>query len=112
MVATALRHAAIPPSMTRTTTIPERNVMTSQSFATSFVVDQTPAEVFAAIATVRAWWTGDIEGGADQLGDEFAYRNGDIHYSRQRVTEFVRDQKIVWRVLDAKLTFAEDPAEW
>ena len=86
--------------------------MTSQSFATSFVVDQTPAEVFAAIANVRGWWTGDIEGGTDQLGDEFAYRYGDIHYSRQRVTEFVKDQKIVWRVLEAKLTFADDPAEW
>jgi hypothetical protein len=98
--------------MTRSTTSLERNVMTSQSFATSFVVDQTPAEVFAAIANVRGWWTGDIEGGADQLGDEFAYRYGDIHYSRQRVTEFVPDQKIVWRVLDAKLTFAEDAAEW
>jgi hypothetical protein len=86
--------------------------MTSQSFATSFVVDQHPAEVFAAIANLRGWWTGDIEGDADQVGDEFAYRYLDIHYCRQRVTEFVPGQRIAWRVLDAKLTFAEDPAEW
>ena len=86
--------------------------MTSESFATSFVVDQTPAEVYAAIANVRGWWTGDIEGSADHLGDEFAYRYGDIHYSRQRVTESVPGERIVWHVVDAKLTFTEDPAEW
>lgn len=86
--------------------------MTSQSFNTSFVVDQTPAEVFAAIANVRGWWTGHVDGDADKLGDEFTYRYGDIHYSRQRVTEFVPNLKIVWRVLDAKLTFAEDTGEW
>src|SRR3954449_12870752 len=91
---------------------PRRYVMTSQSFATSFVVDQSPAEVFAAICQVRSWWTGDIDGSADHLGDEFDYRYPDLHYSRQRVTELVPDQKIVWRVLDANLTFAADPAEW
>src|SRR4051812_41455871 len=90
----------------------EGNVMTSQSFTTSVVTDQTPAEVFAAIANVRGWWTGEIDGSADQVGDEFDYRYGDVHYSRQRVTESVPDRRIVWHVVDAKLTFAEDPAEW
>lgn len=86
--------------------------MTSQSFATSFVVDQTPAEVFAAITNVSGWWTGEIDGSAERVGDEFAYRYGDVHYSRQRVTELVPDRKVVWRVVDAKLSFTEDPAEW
>lgn len=86
--------------------------MTSQSFTTSVVTDQTPAEVFAAIANVRGWWTGEVDGSADQVGDEFDYRYGDVHYSRQRVTESVPDRRVVWHVVDAKLTFAEDPAEW
>jgi hypothetical protein len=86
--------------------------MTNQNFTTSVVTDQTPAEVFAAIANVRGWWTGEIDGSADQVGDEFDYRYGDMHYSRQRVTESVPDRRIVWHVVDAKLTFAEDPAEW
>ena len=86
--------------------------MTSQSYSTSFVVDQTPDEAFAAITNVRGWWTGEIEGSADHLGDEFSYRYGDAHYTRQRVTEHVPGQKIVWRVLDSKLAFVEDPAEW
>ena len=76
------------------------------------MVNQTPAEVFAAIANVRGWWTGDIEGGADKLGDEFTYRYKDFHVSRQRVTELVEGRKIVWRVVDGSLNFIADTKEW
>ena len=31
--------------------------MISQSFTTSFSVDQTPEEVVKAVANVRGWWT-------------------------------------------------------
>jgi uncharacterized protein YndB with AHSA1/START domain len=86
--------------------------MTSRSFATSFSVDQTPEEVFKAITNVRGWWTGDVEGGTDKLGDEFTYRYQDIHCSTQKITELVPGERVVWRVLDAQLTFAEDPTEW
>jgi hypothetical protein len=37
------------------------------SFAATFTVDQTPDAVFAAIVDVRSWWTGDIDGAAEQL---------------------------------------------
>ena len=86
--------------------------MTGQSFTAAFSVDQTLEEVFKAITNVRGWWTGDLEGSTDQLGDEFTYRYQDLHHSKQKVTELVAGQKVVWRVLDAHLTFAEDPSEW
>jgi hypothetical protein len=59
------------------------------SFTTTISVDQTPEEAFAAINNVRGWWTGDIEGGTDKVGDEFTYRYEDIHYSRQKITALV-----------------------
>jgi Activator of Hsp90 ATPase homolog 1-like protein len=84
----------------------------SQNFTTAFSVDQTPEEVFKAITNVRGWWTGDIQGGTDKLGDEFTYRYQDIHYSKQKITELVPDRKVVWHVVDANLSRHQDPAEW
>lgn len=86
--------------------------MTSQDFTTAFLVDQSPDEAFAAIVDVRGWWSGEIDGRTDKLGEEFTYRYEDVHFSRQRITEFVPGQRIVWRVLDAYLNFTEDPDEW
>jgi hypothetical protein len=78
----------------------------------SFVVDRTPADVFATIDDVRGWWTGTITGPTDQLGAEFTYEHGDIHRSTQRVVEHVPDRRIVWLVTAAHLTFATPPDEW
>ena len=86
--------------------------MSNPSFTTTFTVDQTPEEVFAAFNNVRAWWTGNIEGSTDQLGAEFTYRYQDIHYSKQKITEFVPGQKVVWHVVDAQLNFVDDKTEW
>jgi hypothetical protein len=86
--------------------------MSNPSFTTTFTVDQTPEQVFAAINNVRGWWTGDIEGETDKLGDEFSYRYKDIHYSRQKITEFVPGRKVVWQVVDAQLNFVDDKTEW
>jgi hypothetical protein len=86
--------------------------MSNANFTTSFAVDRTPEEVFAAINDVRGWWEGDIEGSTDTLGEEFTYRHQDIHYSKQKITELIPGAKVVWRVVDSRLNFTTDPAEW
>jgi hypothetical protein len=86
--------------------------MNDRNLNTRFTVDQTPEEAFAAINNVRGWWSGEIEGGTDKLGDEFTYRYKDIHYSRHRIAEMVPGKKVVWLVLDSYLSFTEDKAEW
>lgn len=86
--------------------------MSEQNYSTSFTVDQSPEEVFAAVNNVRAWWTGEIEGNTDKLGDEFSYRHEDVHYSKQKITEFIPGQKVVWLVVDARLNFTQDKTEW
>jgi uncharacterized protein YndB with AHSA1/START domain len=86
--------------------------MDTQNFTCTYTVDQSPAEVFAAIVDVPRWWTGEVEGSSAKLGDEFTYRYGDIHYSRQQVTELVPGEKLRWRVVDSSLDGLEDPSEW
>ena len=86
--------------------------MKTESYTTSYTVDQSPQEVFDAINNVRGWWSGEIAGPTDQLGAEFTYRYQDVHRTTQRITELVPGKKVVWRILDSHINFVKDKAEW
>jgi uncharacterized protein YndB with AHSA1/START domain len=86
--------------------------MDTQSYTTSFTVDQSPEEVFAAVTNVRGWWSGEIDGSTDQLGAEFTYRYENLHRTRQKITELVPGKKVVWRVLESEINFVKDKTEW
>lgn len=86
--------------------------MNNQDFATGFVVDQTPEEVFNAINNVRGWWSENIEGSTYQLNDEFTYSYQDVHSCKMRLIEVVPDQKVVWLVLNNHFNFISDQNEW
>jgi hypothetical protein len=86
--------------------------LAAANFTTSFFVNQTPHEVFTAINNVRGWWQGEVEGNTHQLNDEFSYRMGDVHYSKQKITELIPDQKVVWLVTESLLNFVDQKSEW
>jgi hypothetical protein len=86
--------------------------MTTSDFTTSISVDRTPKEAFNAINNVRGWWSENIEGGTDQLNDEFIYRYTDIHQCTMKLVEFIPDKKVVWLVLDNYFKFTQDKTEW
>jgi hypothetical protein len=84
----------------------------AESYTTTFRVKRTPDEVYRAINDVRAWWSGRIDGDADELGAEFRYRYGDRHDSRQKVTGLVPGRRVVWSVTDGHLAFVKRKGEW
>src|SRR5262249_21922626 len=86
--------------------------MKTQDYTTSFTVEQSPEEVFDAINNVRGWWSGEIDGSTDTLGAELRYRYQDVHDTTQRITEWVRGQKVVWHVVNSKINFVKDRSEW
>ena len=86
--------------------------MSKHDFTTTIRVPRSPEEVFAAINDVRSWWTGDIEGRTDALGESFTYRHKDIHRTTHRVTELVPGERIAWRVTESFLAGLADTKEW
>ncbi|ASS67576.1 MULTISPECIES: SRPBCC domain-containing protein [unclassified Paenibacillus] len=82
-----------------------------QNLRLSFTVDQSPEEVFAAILNVRGWWSEEVEGRTDQIG-QFKYHYRDIHRSTINITELAPNEKVVWHIVDNYFNFVEDKSEW
>jgi hypothetical protein len=86
--------------------------MSNKSFTTTILVDQQPGEVFDSINNVRGWWSGEVKGVTDKASGEFTYSVPGVHFSKQKITEFIPGKKIVWNVTEAKLDFLKDKGEW
>jgi hypothetical protein len=86
--------------------------MSSNDFSATFTVTASPDEAFAAINNVRGWWSEEIDGPTDNVGDEFTFWYEDIHRSTQRITESVPGRRVVWHIVQGYLNFTDDPGEW
>ncbi len=86
--------------------------MDNSNFSTEIITSKNAQVVFAAVCDVTKWWTENLQGNSHALDDEFSVRFGDVHYSRQRVSEFIPDKKVTWLVIDSKLSWLTDQSEW
>lgn len=86
--------------------------MATSNFSTAILVDNSKEEVFNAINDVRSWWQGEVEGNTAALNDEFSYSVPGIHFSKQKIIEFIPNEKIQWLITDSKLSFVTDQTEW
>lgn len=89
-----------------------RAAINTVGFTTSFLVDRTADEAFAAINHVRGWWSECIEGITDSVGGEFLYYYKDVHISKMKVVESVPGSRVVWQVLENHFNFTQDHTEW
>ncbi len=86
--------------------------MTEKNFTTHFIVDRTPAELYAAVINVRGWWSQDIRGKTEKTGDIFNYRFRDLHRCTIKIKTSVPGEKVVWSIVDNYFSFTEDKSEW
>jgi hypothetical protein len=85
--------------------------MNRPGYSTAFMVIQSPEEAFKGITNVRGWWSEEIEGDTDKLG-EFKYHYQDVHRCTLKITELVPGKKVAWHVVDNHFSFVKDKSEW
>jgi hypothetical protein len=86
--------------------------MKKHDYNISITVNASPQEAFKCINSVAKWWTENLEGSSQKVNDEFTVRFGDVHVSKQKLIEVIRDEKVVWLVTDSNLNFIKDKHEW
>jgi uncharacterized protein YndB with AHSA1/START domain len=87
--------------------------MKPESFTLTLSFSQPPRAVFDAITDVRGWWSEDLDGRTDALGEAFVFRHQNLHRSTQRIVELIPERRVVWRVSESHLSFlSKNPAEW
>ncbi len=86
--------------------------MTEKNYTAIITVDQSPKKAFDAIRNVRGWWSEEITGSTEKLGDEFKYHYQDMHRCTMKLVELVPSKRIVWLVTDNFFSFTEDKTEW
>jgi len=83
-----------------------------QGFQIRLVLDAPLENAFSCINDVTKWWTENLEGESQKLGDQFSIRFGDVHYSKQKLVEFLPNFKVVWLVTESTLSFVSRKSEW
>lgn len=87
--------------------------MTLESYTTTINVARPTMDVFNAINQVTKWWSEDFEGSCAQVNDVFIINHAGLHYSKQKVIEFIPATKIVWLVTESKLDWLKkNKDEW
>ncbi|HVY76041.1 MAG TPA: SRPBCC family protein [Puia sp.] len=86
--------------------------MSKQNLIIRFTVNKPAAEVFEAVNRVKDWWTENLEGASSQSGDEFSVQFDDVHYSKQKLVEFVPGKKVSWLITESHLSWLQNKTEW
>jgi hypothetical protein len=71
-------------------------------YTVAIEVAKPPNDVFNhLINNVSKFWSEEFEGESSKLNDEFVFKSGDEHYSKNKVVEFVPNKKLVWLVTES-----------
>jgi len=71
-------------------------------YAVAIEVSKTASEVYNHLVNdVPNFWPEEFEGQSSKPNDEFVFRSGDGHYSKNKVVELVPGKKLVWLVTES-----------
>ena len=75
--------------------------MKKTNYSVVIEVEKSPDDVFNYVINLSQWWPEEFEGEDIKLNDEFVFRSGDSHYSKNKVIEFVPNKKVIWLVTES-----------
>ncbi len=81
--------------------IAETNTFKKAVYSVSVELPKEVHEVFNHLINLKNWWPEDFEGNEIHLNSDFILRSGDTHYSKNKVLEFIPDEKLVWITTDS-----------
>lgn len=85
--------------------------MKKPDYKTSISVNTPVEEAFERITQVSEWWTKNFEGSSKKLNDVFTVRFGET-FVTAKLTEVVKNKKILWHITDCNLHWIENKKEW
>lgn len=88
------------------------NKMENNNYTSTLVVDKPIGEAFKSTQNYRGWWSEEIEGNTDVLGDTFFYHYKDVHLCKIKLEEVHANKKLVYRVTENEFNFTKDKTEW
>jgi len=75
---------------------------TKANYSVAINVAKSAQDVFShLLKDVTKFWPEEMEGECSRLNDEFVFKTGDSHYSKNKIAELVPDKKLVWLVTDS-----------
>lgn len=88
------------------------NIMTNRNYTAEITVDKDITSAFNSIKNFKAWWSEEIEGSTDILGETFFYHYKDVHLCKIKLIELVANKKLVYQVIDNEFNFTKNKTEW
>ena len=97
---------------TKTNQYINMNNTSGKNYTTTITVDKKIKDAFNCIKNFRGWWSEEIEGNTDKLGETFFYHYKDVHLCKIKLIEIVADKKLVYQVIENEFNFTKDKTEW
>lgn len=88
------------------------NNMESKSYTSTILVNKTTHDAFKAIQNFRGWWSQEIVGNTNKLGETFFYHYKDVHLCKIKLIEMQADKRLVYQIVDNEFNFTKDKSEW
>lgn len=86
--------------------------MENKNYTSTITVDKDPLTTNNSIKIFREWWSEEIEGNTDKLGESFFYHYKDVHLCKLKLIEEIPNKKLVYLITDNEFNFTKDKKEW